>query len=204
MKRGDSESTKLIVVPSSLVERLKTVATMQGIPLSKYIAEAMEETLRADGMGISLSEAVDLYHLMQVQRGASPVFLPRSSFEHLIRALYPAKEEELKKIWFESGRWYGEYLRTKLKDDNVVNFFEKALLISWDLDEVEIKNDNGGITLRCTSFTMSLESTDLLIRYISGVMSSFGYAEKNKDYLRGMATIKYEAEPGRKHSALRN
>jgi len=111
--------------------------------------------------------------------------------DHLIRELYPTNGEELRRIWYESGQWYGAYLRTKLKDDDVLGFFERVLLVSWNLDEVDIRNDDGDITLRCTSFTMSLENTDLILRFISGAMSSFGYEEMTKDYMRGIATVHY-------------
>jgi len=188
---GASEDTKLIVVPSRLVERLRAVAARQGVPLSSYTTEALEEALRAQGLGASLREAVDLYHLMQIQKGARAVYIPRSSLDHLIRELYPTNGEELRGIWYEAGRWYGAYLRTKLKDDDLLGFLEKALLVSWDLDEVEIRNDDSGFTLKCTSFTMSLESTELLLSYLSGAMNSLGYEELSRDYMRGMATVQY-------------
>ena len=185
------ENTKLIVLPSHLVEKLKDVAARNRVPLSRYTAVALEEALRAEELGASLREAVDLYQLIQIQRGANSVQIPRSNLEHMIKELYPTNGEELRRIWYESGRWYGAYLRTKLKDDDVLGFFEKALLVSWDLDEVEIKNDDGDIILRCTSFTMSLESTELIISYISGAMSALGYKELTKKHLRGMATVHY-------------
>jgi len=194
---GAPEDTKLIVVPSHLVDRLRAVAGRHGILLSSYTAEALEEAIRVEELGASLREAVDLYKLMQIQSGANAVHIGRSSLDYLIRELYPTKGEELRKIWYESGRWYGAYLRTKLKDDDVLGFFEKVLLVSWDLDEVEIRNVDGEITLRCTSFTMSLESTELVISYISGAMSSLGYEELSKDYVRGIATVRYMIGPNR-------
>jgi len=191
------ENTKLIVLPSRLVEKLKDVAARHRVPLSSYTKLALEEALRADELGASLREVVDLYQLMQIQMGVDAVHIPRSSLEHMIKELYPTNGEELRRIWYESGRWYGAYLRTKLKDDDILGFFEKALLVSWDLDEVEIKNDDGDIILRCTSFTMSLESTELIISYISGAMSALGYKELTKKHLRGMATVHYRMDLNR-------
>lgn len=195
MIKGDSEDTKLIVVPSRLVERLRAVAVRQGVSLSSFTTETLEQALRAYGLGSSLQEAVDFYRLMSIQRGAGAVHMSRSSLEHLVSTLYPENGEELRKIWYESGRWYGEYLHTKLKNEDVLGFFERALLVSWDLDEVEIRKDDVGITLRCTSFMMSLETTELLLSYISGVMRSLDYEELDRDYLRGMATVHYKRSP---------
>jgi len=194
---GDPGDTKFIVVPSHLVERLRTVAMRQRVSLSSYTAEALEQALRAETLGATPRETVDIYQLMLIQRGAGAVHLPRSSLDHLVRALYPENGEELRRIWYESGRWYGEYLKTKLRDGDILGFFERALLVSWDLDETEIRNDNGGVTLRCTSFMMSLESTELLVSYISGAMHSLGYEELDRDYLRGMATLRYKRSANR-------
>jgi hypothetical protein len=195
--RGTPEDTKLIVVPSRLVNRLRAVAGRHGIPLSSYTVEALEEAIRVEDLGASLSEAVDFYKLLQIQRGANIVHIRRSSLDHLIKELYQTKGEELRRIWYESGLWYGAYLRTKLKDDDVLGFFEKVLLVSWDLDEVEVRNDDGEIALRCTSFTMTLESTELVISYISGAMSSLGYEELSKEYVRGLANLRYKISPNR-------
>lgn len=190
--RGEPEDTKLIVVPSRLVDRLRAVASRQGVPLSTFAKEALEQAMRGERLGVSLRETVDLFHLMQIQKGANSVLIPRSSLNHLIKELYSTNVEELRDIWYESGRWYGAYLQTKLKDNEVLDFFQKVLMISWDLDEVEIRNDDGEVTLRFTSFTMSLESTELIIGYITGVMNSLEYDVQSKDYVRGMAKIHYK------------
>ena len=193
MIKRDPEDTKLIVVPSSLAERLRAVAVRQGISLSNYAADALEQALRADGMGTSLQESVDLYRLMEIQRGAGSVNISRSSLNRLIEELYPNQGEEMRKAWRESGRWYGEYLHTKLQGEDVLGFFEKVLLVSWNLDEVEIKKEAGFTTLRYASFTMPFQTTELLISFISGAMSSLGYEELDRDYLRGMATLRFKA-----------
>lgn len=193
MSRGSPEGTKLIVVPSRLVEQLRDVAVRQGVSLSSYTAEALEQALRVEGLGSSLREAVDLYRLMEIQRGSGAVQLPRSSLDRLVGELYPERGEELRRIWFESGRWYGEYLRTKLRGEDLLDFFEKALLVSWNLDDVDVEDEGGSAVFRFTSFVMPLESTELLISYVSGAMRALGYEEVERDFLRGMATILYKA-----------
>jgi len=185
------EGTRLIVVPSRLVDRLRAVVVRRGISVSDYAVEALEQALRAEGHGASLQEAVDLYRLVEIQRGAGAVQLPRSSLDRLVGELYPENGEELRRIWSESGLWYGEYLRAKLRGEDVLGFLEKALLVSWNLDEVEIKDDGSDVALRFASFVMSLESTELLVSYVSGVMNSLGYEEVERDYLRGVATVRY-------------
>ena len=56
---------------------------------------------------------------------------------------------------------------------------------------MEIRDDGSDVALRFASFVMSLESTELLVSYVSGVMNSLGYEEVERDYLRGVATVRY-------------
>jgi hypothetical protein len=192
-----SEGTRLIVLPSRLVERLRVLAGRKGVSLSGFVSEALEQALSAEVLGVSVEEAVDFYRLMDVQRGAGAVQVSRESLDRLIGKLYVSSGEELRGIWREAGRWYGEYLRVKLRGNDVLGFFEKALLLSWNLDEVEVKEEDGEVRLRCASFMMPLERTELLMSYVSGVMLSLGYGEVGREYLRGIVLLRYRRVGGR-------
>jgi hypothetical protein len=186
MANGTPKGTKLVVLPSRLVERLRKLAGMKGVSISNYAEEALEQALRAAGLGISIQEAIDLYKLMQIQKEAGAFQISRESLDRLIEG-----SEDLHAIWLGAGRWYGEYLRTKLKGDGVLDFFKQALLVSWNLDEAEVDEEDGDIRLRCTSFMMSLEKTELLMSYIKGVMLSLGYEEVSSEHLRGMVLTRF-------------
>jgi hypothetical protein len=185
------EDTKLLILPTHLVDRLKAIATRQGVSLSSFAAESLEQVLRADEMDASLSDAVDAYRLSEIQRGAGMVDVPRSSLNHLIEKLYLKKGEDLKRVWGEAGRWYGEYLRAKLKPEETLGFLEKELLVAWNLDEAEIRGGETEVAVMWVSFTMTVEFTELLLSYLSAVMDALGYREVGRDSLRGMATLKY-------------
>lgn len=138
-----------------------------------------------------MKEAVDLYNLLEVQRGSGALQIPRSRFNELISDLYDNNPEKLRKAWYDSGHWYGQFLRTKLGEEESLKFLEKALLVSWNLDEVEVKHSDLAVHLRLASFVMSRECTELLVFYISGVMESLGYEIVVNDYLRGLANLGY-------------
>jgi len=185
------EDTKLLILPTHLVDRLRAIATRQGVSLSSFAAESLEQALRVDEMDASLSDAVDAYRLSEIQRGAGMVDVPRSSLNHLIEKLYSKKGEDLKRVWGEAGRWYGEYLRAKLKPEETLGLLEKELLVAWNLDEAEIRGGETEVAVRWVSFTMTAEFTELLLSYLSAVMDALGYREVGRDSLRGMATLKY-------------
>lgn len=190
------KDTKLIVVPSKLVQRLRVIAGRQGVSLSNFTAEALQQAVRAEEVGASLEEAVDLYRLHEVQRGSGAIQIPRSNLNAMIGELYKNHEDELLKAWKEAGRWYGEYLHARLGDE-ALDFFGKALMVSWNLDEVELRNDSLMAFIRFTSFVMSLELTELLINYLSGTMTALGYEVTEEDHLKGLANIYYRKLPNK-------
>ena len=191
MRSQTPEDTKLLILPTPLVDRLKAIATRQGVSLSSFAADSLEQALRVDEMDASLGDAVDAYRLSEIQRGAGMVDVPRSSLNHLVERLYGRKGDELKRVWGEAGRWYGEYLRAKLRPGETLGFLEKELIVAWNLDEAEVKESETDVSIRWVSFAMTEEFTELLLSYLSAVMDALGYREVERDSLRGMAVLKY-------------
>lgn len=190
MTKRQPDETKLLVLPSDLVDRLKEVSNRRGTSLSGYAMEVFEEALRAEKLGAPLGSAVDAYRMGEIHRGAGAVIIPRASLGEIIKSLGSEHAGDLERLWDEAGRWYGKYLLGKLGSENVLAFLRMDLLTSWNLNEVEI-TDGGDATLRFTGFMMSEEFTGLLLSYVHGIMESLGYREVERDSLRGMATIRY-------------
>ena len=190
MTKKQSEDAKLLMLPSELVDRLREVSNRKGTSLSSYATEVLEEALRAEKLGAPLGEAVETYRMGEIHRGAGAMVVPRSSLEQLVSDMRNGRVEDLPSIWEEAGRWYGRYLIGILTVDEVIPFLRRDLLASWNLDEVEIADGDDAV-LRFTGFAMADEFTNLLLSYVHGLMESLGYAEVERDSLRGMATIKY-------------
>ena len=187
---GTKKDYKLIFLPEKLVESLNNIAIRKGISITNFAAKALQQSLRADELGVTLDETVDAYRLLRVQRGSGAVQIPRSRLTSVVRELIRDDKGELLAAWYEAGRWYGEYLHTLLGGE-AVDFLEKDLLVSWNLDEVEVRNDEMTVDLRIASFVIPLELTELLISYVKGVMASLGYEISKEECLRGLATLNF-------------
>lgn len=196
-----SKDTKLVVLPERLVDRLREIAVRRGVSVSGFASVALEQAVRAEESGFSLEEAVDVLGIYEIVRGSGAVQIPRSKFNSLISELHRTSKDELLAAWEKAGRWYGEYLYARL-GNRALRFLEKALLVSWNLDEVEIHNEGLMVSLRFTSFIMALELTELLVSYISGVMNALGYEAVERSYLRGLATLSFRNVPGAHEFAL--
>jgi hypothetical protein len=184
------DDTKFIVVPRQLADQLRLVAMRLGTSVSDFSVEALTQALRIHEMGADLKEAVDIYHLSDVQRGAGNVQVTRSVFRDLILRLYEEDRDELLRVWGDHGKWYGAYLKAKLSRDEVLGFLEKDLLVSWNLDEAEITQRDLMVTIRLVSFGMSEEFTELLVSYVLGLMGELGFSENERDVLRGLVFMR--------------
>jgi hypothetical protein len=185
------DNTKFIVVPGVFADQIHQLSARLGVSVTDFSVEALTQAMRAQEMGADLKEAVDLYQLSSVQRGAGGIQVTRAVFKELLRKLYADGRDELLRLWFEQGRWYGAYLKAKLDKNQLLDFLERDLLVSWNLDESEIRQQDLMVSIRCVSFGMSTEFTELLISYICGLMGELGFAENERDSLRGLVFMKF-------------
>jgi hypothetical protein len=90
--------------------------------------------------------------------------------------------DELRKKWYESGRWYGKYMKEKFKDP--VDSLRRLLKATrWDLDEVEVKQNGDAVKIRCVSTVMTPEGTEMLLGFIEGAMHAQGSFDLGDDRL---------------------
>jgi hypothetical protein len=188
--------TKLVVLPEPLVEHLKVIARKRGVSLSSFTTEALEQAVKVDRLGASLGETVEVFDIRELSRESGAVQIPRSTFDAMILDLYRDNKDGLLGLWSKTGRWFGEYLRIKLGSE-ALGVFERALMLSWNLEDVDIKIDGLDVKLVLTSFVMSREMTELMVSYISGAMVALGYDVVEEDYLRGLAILYYRRALGR-------
>ncbi|MFQ6095561.1 MAG: hypothetical protein ACE5NN_05410 [Candidatus Bathyarchaeia archaeon] len=192
MPKGIQKGMKLIRAPEDLVARLSEASNREGKPFLEYITEAFEQALRAHEMNRSVKEIVDFYELMMMQKDAGMVVTPSETLNGLIQRLYRSDKEFLQKLWFDSGRWYGKYLLAKVGDGDPVELFVEVLKVTgWNLKDAEFKRNDDSIVFRCISFTLSMENTVLLMKFVEGVMTTLGYEVTNRDCMRGMINLNF-------------
>ena len=184
------KDTKLVFLPEDLVEKLKEISIRKGTSITLYAAEAIEQALRMEQLNAPIHEAVDIYQQHLISRGSGAVQIPRSQLNELVSETYQMDKETLGVNWRQSGSWYGEYLRARMGEE-ALNYLRDSLQVSWNLDEVNIQSDGLTVQIHFTSFAYTEALTHLLVYYIDGVMESLGFQNVEKEYLRGLSSLKY-------------
>jgi hypothetical protein len=185
------DDTKLIKVPKILATQLKLVSGRLGTNVSDYATEALSQALRVDGMGSNLEDAVDMYELVNVHKGAGLVNLPRNSVNLLLSSIDDAELNVICDKFSEAGSWYAAYISSKLPSDSILSFLQEDFKVFWNLDEVEIIEQDVVVEFRATSFNMSTGLTDLLVLYTKGVFEELGYSTSEEEALPGLVFFKF-------------
>ena len=188
---GTKTGLKYLSLPEELVDRLRQAASRKGLSLTAYSEENLEEALKAEDNGISLDEAIESYRILRVQLASGAVQVPRQRLDTVVKSLFTSDKEATLSDWAEAGKWYGEYLRT-LFGEGAIEVIGGVLKVSWNLDEVEMWQDDMKAELRLASFALSEEVTELLVSYIAGVMGSLGYQRRDGEFIGGLAKLNFE------------
>jgi hypothetical protein len=183
-----TKGKKLVYVSEGLIDGIAKISRNRGESVGKIVEDSLRQSVRVNNEGYDVKQVADFFSVMQAHRVLGGVFVPSNVLDFLIEEVYPSKKEQLLAKWFESGRWHGKYLKEKF--DNPVTAFGCFLELSrWDLNEVEVKEFGNSIKIRCVSTVLTNEGTELLAKFIEGVMDGLGYKTGKLDCLKGMIIL---------------
>ena len=179
---------KLVYVSEDLIEDIAKIARNKGVSVGKLVEDALRQTVRVNEIGFDLKQVADFFNVMQAHRVLGGVFVPSGVLDYLVGTVYKGESEQLQAKWYESGRWNGKYLKEKF--ENPVEAFRCFLELSrWDLNEVEVKDMGDSVKVRCVSTVLTSEGTELLAKFIEGIMNGLGYKTEKIDCLKGMIIL---------------
>jgi len=193
MGRGVAKGKRLILAPSDLVAKLTEISNREGRTFYSFASEIFSQALRAHEMKHSLKEILDFFESMETQKASGAVITPIDALTFLINEVYRSQKDVLFEKWYESGEWYGKYLLARFNERNPVEVFRRLLEIGrWDLKEVHVTENASIVNFRCVSPLLPLENTELLLKFVEGVMHSLGYDVFEEDYMKGIVLLKFK------------
>ncbi|NLE04116.1 MAG: hypothetical protein GX638_04835 [Crenarchaeota archaeon] len=184
-------SKTLVPVSDTIIADVTKASTKQDSTNSKFIEEALKHAVQMNSLGITSKELENICEVMHDFRVLGASFLPMDITKYLMAKEYSQDKEGLKTKWYESGLWYGTFFKEKFADP--IEGFRNFLLVTrWDLNEVEATQNRDTVKLRCISNILSLQDTELLVKFIDGVMHGLGYRVEKIDYVKGIAAVEYK------------
>ena len=186
-----TKGKKLVYVSEDLIEKVSKVSRDEGISLGKLVENALGEVLKVNELGYSSKQMADFFNVLQTHRVLGGLFVPSGVLDYMIGEAGETRFVQLESLWYESGTWNGKYLKEKF--DNPVDAFRHFLELSrWDLNEVDVKETEVTVKVRCISTVMSMSGTTLLAKFIEGVMNGMNYKTGLVDCLKGIIILEFK------------
>ena len=181
---------KMLAAREDVVDKVSEIAKRKGT-LYDFINETLQEAIRADSMGVSLKEAIDERGIVKVARDSGFTLVPeRLWFDIVERGYQRLGLRWVKKLWYETGQWYGTYYGD-------LNKFKDAMeKIMWDVSEFEISSKGGSILVRCISPKFSGSYAELFRRFLEGALNALGYEFVDGYVLKGVLNLKFRGTKG--------
>ena len=189
------KSRKLILARNDLVEEAARIIAKDGRTLFSFTNEVFEWAIEAYNLGVTPAEALEFYEMMKIGKNLGNVIVPSEVLYNMTKELYEVQHEKLLEKWYESGVWNGNYLSIKFQEKNQIDILEKFMKASlWNVDEfsLDIDEESNKMKIRCYSPKLSKEVTEMLAKFLEGMLFSMGYSVRSNKLLRGLIMLKLE------------
>ena len=186
-----TKGKKLVYISENLIDGVAKISRTRGESIGKVIEDSLKEAILVSQDGYDVEQVSDYFKVMQAHRVLGGVFVPSGVLDSLIEAVYPNGREQLITRFFESGRWHGKYLKERF--EKPIEAFKSFLELSrWDLNEVEVKEQANSIKVRCVSTVLTREGTELLAKFIEGIMDGLSHKTTKADFMKGLIVLESE------------
>lgn len=187
----EGKGKRLVYVPEDLIEDVLEISRGRGETIGKFVEEAVRLAVKVSSVGLSPEKAAKELEVLQVQKVLGGAFVPQDVLDYVMENAYNTERDMLLKKWFEGGVLHGRYLKERFSDPvEALRCFLEAT--RWDLNEVDAMRDGGTVRLRCVSTALSMASTELLCRFLEGVLKGLGCELQAAECLKGMVVLSFK------------
>jgi len=188
-----SKGKKLVYVSEDLCEEAKKASRELGYSLTRFVESSVALGLSAAKLGYTPERASEVLGVLRAQRALGGAFVPQGVLS-LIAEGPEGLREELLRASYEAGLAHGRYLREKSQDpvQSLKTFLE---VTRWDLNEVEVEQEGRAFKLRCVSTSHTTRATELLAKFVEGLISGLGCQVQRIDWMRGIIVAEFRAMP---------
>lgn len=186
---------KLILIRSDLLDRIAEITAKEGKTMYSFTNEVFEQVLKTYDMNANISDVVDFYTLMQIEKETGAAIVPMSVLEYTINKLYKENKEEFLKKWYDAGLWYGKYMASRFHDKEPLDVIEKLMKDCLrNLTNCSVSRKEGQVKIRAMSPHFSLEQTESLSKFLEGILHSLNYTTSKNECLKGMILLDFKKE----------
>lgn len=187
---------KFLAASEELVSRVSKMAKSKHLTLFGVVNEALEQVLRAEGMGKRLPEILDEYSIVKMAKEAGSLLITEDLLHPILDEAFERRRDDLMKSWRETGQWFGRFFSVQFPDRDRIEVLDKvARTLIWGASDVTVSRRGGSFALRCIGPRLGSAYTFLLASFVEGLVEAFGYSVVERDVSRGVIFLTF-AEAG--------
>jgi hypothetical protein len=186
---------KLILIRSDLLDRLSQITAKEGKTMYGFTNDVFEQVLKAYELNANISDVVEFYKLMQIEKETGSVVIPVSILNYMMDKLYEENKPELLKKWYDAGLWFGKYISSSYHDSEPLTVIEKLMRDCLrNLTNCSVSEKNGQVKIRAMSPHFSLEQTETLSKFLEGILHALNYNTSKNECLKGIILLEFKKE----------
>jgi hypothetical protein len=176
---------KALMARLDLADKITEIASSKGT-LYDYLNDILQQAIRAEDLGLSLKSVLDDMWLIKKARDAGFTVIPEKIIYDLTEQAYiKKKKEKVENLWYETGKWYGQYFET-------LNQLQRSIgMYFWDITEFKTYKEEDGVTVISLSSKFSYVYTKLFSKFLEGALNVQGYSLKESEISKGIIKLHF-------------
>ena len=185
---------RFLAARSDLVEQVSAIAKGEHKTVYGVVNEALEQFVKAEGMGRSLAEVIDEYSVLKKAREiGSVIIMAEGLWYQMLESVFEGSKDSLIKAWYNTGLWYGKYFAAEFLGQEPFKAVEKVLkVLLWGASDLAVIRSEDQVMVRCIGQKFPLSYTMLLASFLEGIGNALGYKTVGKDVSQGVILIAFK------------
>ena len=194
MGSGMSTPRKMLAADEKLANKIVEMAKRRESTVYKTVNDILEQALRADQMGLSLSEVVDERETLEKAKKMGFTFAIEELLYEVVGIAYNRNKKGLQNLWLDTGRWYGKYFSNK-SNDGLDAFAEAMSLLTLGNSVFNMEKRRGGdIRVSCVGERFTPGFTEVYSTFMEGVFETLGMKLVEKENSEGIIRLRFRKE----------
>ena len=186
-----STRRKMLAADEEIANRVVEMAQKRGQTVFQTVNDILEQALRVDGMGLTLTDVVNERGMLEKAKQMGLTFTIENLLYDVVELAHSNAEKNLTDLWLETGKWYGKYFTQK--SDNGLDAFRVAmdlLTIGNSVYYLELEKD-GVVLISYVSERFNSGYIEVCSKFIEGVFDSFDMELLGKENSKGVIRMKF-------------
>jgi hypothetical protein len=180
----------MLAAQEDIASKIVDLAQKKNMTVYQTVNDILEQALRVEELGLPLQQVIDEREMLERAKETGVTFTIEHLFYEAMEIAYQENPEEIKELWREIGKWYGNLFKMKFEDP--LKALEDALqLLTLGTPEYSIELSKIWINISLVGEKFTKGYSELFGIFIAEIMSIFGYPLYENEIEKGLIRLRF-------------